>query len=137
RSLQSDLSWIFPGSHPGGADVRPSGGNQVRSEHRRDRARGGRDAEVLRPGQGEAAAAGGEAGAAVLNPRIETLEVVPVKVTPRGDWIFVGLGTPEGFIGWGEASHGFGFRQASDEANEKMRTELERLFERLRGRSPF
>jgi galactonate dehydratase len=60
---------------------------------------------------------------------VRGLEIFPVRVNARGDWIIVRLSTSEGLTGIGEASQG-----ASDAATVQY---LRRFAERLRGRSIF
>jgi galactonate dehydratase len=57
------------------------------------------------------------------------LEIFPVHVNARGNWILVRLGTKEGLQGIGEASHG-----ASDQATVRY---LRKFGEMLKGRSVF
>jgi galactonate dehydratase len=60
---------------------------------------------------------------------ITGLEVFPVHVNARGNWILVRLGTNQGITGIGEASHG-----ASDEATVRH---LRRFADILKGRTVF
>ena len=69
------------------------------------------------------------------NLRITKLETFVVKVSARGNWIFVRLGTDQGLTGLGEASHGMGFQRAQGE--ERMEALLGEYFEMVRGESPF
>jgi len=73
-------------------------------------------------------------GAAAL-PRltIESMEVFTVKVSQRGNWLFVRLKTDKGVTGIGEASHGV--LGLSDE--QPMRALLAKFFEMVKGESPF
>jgi galactonate dehydratase len=57
------------------------------------------------------------------------LEILPVHVNARGDWILVRLGTNEGLQGIGEASHG-----GSDKTTVRY---LRQFAEMLKGRSVF
>jgi galactonate dehydratase len=60
---------------------------------------------------------------------IRGLEIFPVHVNARGNWILVRLGTNEGITGIGESSHG-----ATDAATVQH---LRRFAEMLKGRSVF
>jgi len=69
--------------------------------------------------------------------RIRSCQVHVVKVNRRGNWLFVRLEAGGGLAGWGEASHGCGYTQASDEDDARMRRAVEELFPRIEGESPF
>ena len=73
-------------------------------------------------------------GAAALPKlKIESMEVFTVKVSQRGNWLFVRLKTDKGVTGLGEASHGI-LGTADD---RPMRESLATLFEMVRGEAPF
>ena len=65
--------------------------------------------------------------------KIESMEVFTVKVSQRGNWLFVRLKTDKGVTGLGEASHGI-LGTADD---RPMRESLATLFEMVRGEAPF
>ena len=65
--------------------------------------------------------------------KIESMEVFTVKVSQRGNWLFVRLKTDKGVTGLGEASHGI-LGTADD---RPMRESLATFFEMVRGEAPF
>ncbi len=69
--------------------------------------------------------------------KISGLEVIRVRVSPRGNWTFVRLQTGGSLSGLGEASHGAGFTRASDRDDARMRSAIEALFPLVEGRLPF
>lgn len=69
--------------------------------------------------------------------KISGLEVIRVRVSPRGNWTFVRLRTAGSLSGLGEASHGAGFTRASDGDDARMRAAIEALFPLVEGRLPF
>lgn len=69
---------------------------------------------------------------------ITGMELFEVKVTERGNWLFLRLSTDKGIKGIGEASHGvIGVGRAPDGANAAMHKLLPKFFELVRGESPF
>ena len=78
---------------------------------------------------GVAAAASAFAQRDASKITITGLEIFPVHVNKRGNWILTRLGTNEGLTGIGEASHG-----ASDKTTVQY---LRRFTELLKGRSVF
>src|SRR5437879_2008306 len=73
------------------------------------------------------AAASAQRGAAKIT--LTNLEIFPVHVNARGNWILVRLGTSEGITGIGEASHG-----GTDAATIQH---LRQFAELLKGRGVF
>jgi galactonate dehydratase len=66
---------------------------------------------------------------------ITDIRVHEVKVNQRGNWHFVELLTNKGLTGLGEASHGFS--AAVKDGGSQLRTELNSLFQLVKGESPF
>ncbi|HWA97918.1 MAG TPA: mandelate racemase/muconate lactonizing enzyme family protein [Pirellulales bacterium] len=64
------------------------------------------------------------------------IEVFPVRATERTVWIFVRLQTNRGLTGLGEASDAFGYLNTTDEQVARMKGELGRFFELLKGKPP-
>jgi galactonate dehydratase len=88
----------------------------------------------------------GTAAGAVLFPRlleaapklrVTTIELLPMRATPRTVWLFVRLGTDAGLTGVGEASDAFGFANTSRQNAATMEAELRALFRLIEGRSPL
>ena len=71
--------------------------------------------------------------AALPKLRIESMEVFTVRVSQRGNWLFLRLKTDKGVTGLGEASHGI-LGTADD---RPMRESLATFFEMVRGEAPF
>ena len=69
--------------------------------------------------------------------KISGLEVIRVRVSPRGNWTFVRLQAGGSLSGLGEASHGAGFTRASGRDDARMRSAIEALFPLVEGRLPF
>ena len=77
---------------------------------------------------------------AASRPRlaITAMELFEVKVSERGNWLFLRLSTDKGIKGIGEASHGvIGVGRAPDGANAAMHKLIPKFFELVRGESPF
>jgi galactonate dehydratase len=77
------------------------------------------------------------AAAAVPNLRLTGVELQPVRATSRTVWLFVRLLTDAGLVGLGEASDAFGFANTTANDAARMRTELNRFFALINGRSPL
>ena len=70
--------------------------------------------------------------------KVTSLELFVVKVSFRGNWVFVRLKTDKGITGLGEASHGLvGFGKAGARDDEVMGAELKEFFALVRGEPPF
>jgi galactonate dehydratase len=69
--------------------------------------------------------------------RVTTLELLPMRATPRTVWLFVRLGTDKGLTGLGEASDAFGFANTSQKNAAQMESELRTLFKLVEGKSPL
>jgi len=68
--------------------------------------------------------------------RIESIEVVTLAVTPKGNWTFVRLHARDGSTGLGEATHAMGFTRASAEDDARIAEALRALFRHAQGRAP-
>lgn len=68
---------------------------------------------------------------------VDSLETFAVRVSPRGNWIFVRLGAGSSLSGIGEASHGYGFSKASHDDDARMKSLIGRYFAFVAGKSPF
>jgi galactonate dehydratase len=77
------------------------------------------------------------ARAAVPRIMLTRVELIPVRATSRTVWLFVRLHTDRGLTGLGEASDAFGFANTTAANVATMRAELARVFELVKGRSPF
>ncbi len=77
------------------------------------------------------------AAAAVPRLRLTGIELRPVRATSRTVWLFVRLLTDAGLIGLGEAFDAFGFANTTASDIARMRSELERFFAFINGRSPL
>ena len=64
---------------------------------------------------------------------IESMEVFTVKVSQRGNWLFVRLKTDKGVTGLGEASHGI----PGTADDQPMRDSLATFFALVKGEAPF
>src|SRR5918992_388251 len=69
--------------------------------------------------------------------RVTTLELLPMRATPRTVWLFVRLGTDAGLTGLGEASDAFGFANTSQKNAAQMEAELRAFFRLIEGKSPL
>ena len=69
--------------------------------------------------------------------RVTTLELLPMRATPRTVWLFVRLGTDAGLTGLGEASDAFGFANTSQANARQMESELRAFFRLIEGKSPL
>ena len=69
--------------------------------------------------------------------RVTTLELLPMRATPRTVWLFVRLGTDAGLTGLGEASDAFGFANTSQKNAAQMESELRAFFRLIEGKSPL
>jgi galactonate dehydratase len=69
--------------------------------------------------------------------RVTTLELLPMRATPRTVWLFVRLGTDAGLTGLGEASDAFGFANTSLKNAAQMESELRAFFRLIEGKSPL
>ena len=77
---------------------------------------------------------------AAARPRhvITAMELFEVKVSERGNWLFVRLRTDKGLTGLGEASHGLiGVGLAPRDADAPTKAMLVKFFDLVRGESPF
>lgn len=77
------------------------------------------------------------AAAAVPKLRLTGIELRPVRATSRTVWLFVRLLTDAGLVGLGEASDAFGFANTTASDASRMRSELNRFFALIDGRSPL
>lgn len=69
---------------------------------------------------------------------ITAMELFEVKVSERGNWLFVRLRTDKGLTGLGEASHGLiGVGLAPRDADASTKAMLGKFFALVRGESPF
>ena len=69
---------------------------------------------------------------------IIAMQLFEVKVSERGNWLFVRLRTDKGLTGLGEASHGLiGVGLAPRDADASTKAMLGRFFALVRGESPF
>ena len=68
---------------------------------------------------------------------IESLEVFPVQVSPKGNWIVIRLTSSNGLTGIGEATHALGFTKASKGDDRRIQAAVEAMFQHLKGQSPF
>lgn len=75
--------------------------------------------------------------AAAPRLRVTSLELLPVRATPRTVWLIVRLGTDAGVTGLGEASDAFGFANTRKADAARMETELRAFFGLIEGQSPF
>lgn len=66
---------------------------------------------------------------------VTDIRIHEVKVNQRGNWHFIELLTNKGLTGLGEASHGFS--AAVKDGGGQLRAELTRLFQLVKGESPF
>ncbi len=69
--------------------------------------------------------------------RVTSLELLPMRATPRTVWLFVRLGTDAGLTGIGEASDAFGFANTSQKNAATMEAELRTFFRLVEGKSPL
>ncbi len=69
--------------------------------------------------------------------RVTSLELLPMRATPRTVWLFVRLGTDAGLTGIGEASDAFGFANTSQKNAAAMEAELRTFFRLVEGKSPL
>jgi len=69
--------------------------------------------------------------------RMMDIELFPVRASERTVWLFVRLLTDAGLTGLGEASDAFGFANTSAADAARMKSELRRFFELIKGESPF
>jgi galactonate dehydratase len=69
--------------------------------------------------------------------RVNRLELLPMRATPRTVWLFVRLGTDAGLTGLGEASDAFGFANTSQKNAARMEAELNTFFRLIEGKSPL
>ncbi len=69
-------------------------------------------------------------------PRIDRIELLPVRATERTVWLFVRVHTSNGLSGLGEASDAFGFQNTTKQNADTMRDELQHYFAMVEGKPP-